>query len=176
MGAPKALLPAARGMPLVAFQAALLRAGGCSDVIAVTGCHAREIDDARTGVRLVKNTCWELGRTSSVQAGLSALAHGQAALVLPVDTVGVRPATVAQLLREAHHLHPVALRPVFRGQRGRLAWLAPACIAIIRDLPPEFRLDAWLAERETLLEVDDDAILRNINTPADWQAVRDCTV
>src|SRR6185295_10879356 len=96
MGRPKALLPI-EGRPAVEVVCATLRAGGADDVVVVVGRHAAEIRaGARLdGVRVVENARWAEGRTTSVQAGLAALARdAEWTLLALVDMPLVRPGTV----------------------------------------------------------------------------------
>ena len=144
MGSPKALLRGADGVPLAAKQAAILRAGGCAPVAAVLGS---EIERIRRELPLelatVANPRWSRGRASSLQAGISAFPGADGYLFLPVDAVDVRVATI----------------------------LAALAAEELMRLPLDARIDEWVRPRAQIVEVDDPAILRNVNTPEEWAAL-----
>ena len=62
-------------------------------------------------------------------------------------------------------------RPVHRGTKGNLLWIPRSAAEALRQLPPDARVDEWAQPLARELDVDDAAILRNINTPADWAAL-----
>lgn len=170
MGRPKALLPW-RGQPLALAQLELLRAAGCEPLALVLGAQADHIQGLLgPAAPVVLNPAWAAGRMTSVQAGLRALEPFDGVIILPVDTVGIAPETVRELLRAARASAAAALRPHYHGQPGRLVWLR-AETATRLPTEPDARLDQWLAPREQAWPCLDPAILRNLNTPADWKAL-----
>lgn len=92
-GRPKALVTY-RGRRLVEHAVALLRAGGCTRVVAVSGAAAFEV----TGAEVVHNPDWASGMGSSLVAGLSGLG-GLDVVVVPVDTPWLGPAAVRRVSR-----------------------------------------------------------------------------
>lgn len=100
---PKALLPF-RGGTLVEHAAAVLRDGGCSDVIVVVGAGAAEVaalqqpGSALAGCRLVRNDDWASGMGGSFHLGVESMRAGHNVLVALVDQPGVSPALVARLI------------------------------------------------------------------------------
>lgn len=174
MGRPKALLPLPDGTPLALHQVRLLRAAGCSRTLVVLGADATAIAHHLAGCDVVVNEDWARGRFTSIQAGLRALAGCAGYLLLPVDTAGVRRQTLAAVLREAETRQPLALRPCHGGKPGRVLWLSDALAQdLLRQPAQDARLDERLADVAMRLEVEDPALLHNVNTPAEWEAVRD---
>jgi molybdenum cofactor cytidylyltransferase len=176
MGQPKALLKIPSGKLLAMEQAGALMAAGITDVVVVLGHNAEEIVAAlgETTLRYCFNSSWATGRLSSLQSGLRALPTSiYGVLILPVDTVGVKPATLSRIISMADETTAVAIRPAWQKKPGRILWLSRAVFEEILaiDPDPSFRLDAWMEPRETRLEVDDPAILNNINTPDEWRRV-----
>jgi molybdenum cofactor cytidylyltransferase len=177
MGRPKSLLEMPGGIPLAAHQANLLRAAGASEVFVVIGAAADDIEPqlAPHGVKMLVNAEWKTGRVSSLQTGLRAVPEDcLGAIVMSVDTVGVSAETIHQILFAADQDKASAIRPICNKAPGKITWLHRR---IFNDLLaiqsiPDVRLDQWLRNRETILPVEDPAILNNINTPEEWRALR----
>lgn len=170
MGRPKALLEW-QGRYLADIQRDSLLRAGCEDVLTVLGHEAHALAPALSGHHLVLHEGWARGRFSSVKAGCGAAGGFDGLLVLPVDTVGVRAATLQAVLRAAEHRRAEALRPCYRGRPGKSAWLSAACARHVLTLPDETRLDRLLAACAQPIETDDPALLNNANTPEDWRRI-----
>jgi len=175
MGQPKALLRLPDGRPLALHQADRLIDAGASDVLIVLGSEVDRIAPAieSPGIRIACNANWKNGRLSSLQAGLRSVSGVRGAIVLPVDTVGVQTTTFRHLLSFADQTTALAVRPTWQNMSGRILWISSALFEEMLDISPTpaFRMDEWMQSREQLLPVDDPAILRNINTPAEWDAL-----
>ena len=172
MGSPKALLRGADGAPLAAKQAEVLRAGGCDPVAVVLGSESERIRrELPEGLRTVENPRWAQGRASSLQAGIGAFPEADGFLFLPVDAVGAQAATVRAILAAAEQDPRAIWRPVHRGEKGNLLWVPQEAGRELMRLPAEARVDEWAKPLARELEVEDAAILRNINTPEEWAAV-----
>jgi len=167
MGRPKALLPTGEGSPLALSQVSRLREAGCEPVVIVLGSDFDVIAKHLAGCTVVHNANWEKGRFSSVQCGLRSL-NEDGVVVLPVDTVGVAPETIRQILDFAEEETPVAVRPTYDGNDGKLAWVSNSLAKRITEIDEDTRLDHILRREATALPVDDPAILTNVNTPAEW--------
>lgn len=172
MGMPKALLSGPDGVSLAAKQAARLRDGGCDPVAVVVGARA---DEVRNGLpaewAAVENPRWAQGRASSLQAGIAAYPAADGFLFLPVDAVGVKVETIRAVLAAAKREPRQVWRPVHGGQKGNLLWVPQAVGRELMRLPAAARVDEWAKPLARELEVADAAILRNINTPAEWMAI-----
>ena len=172
MGSPKALLRGADGVPLAAQQASLLRAGGCAPVAIVLGSEiARIRRELPPEWATVDNPRWAQGRASSLQAGIGAFPDAPGYLFLPVDAAGVQVATVRATLAAAAGDPAAIWRPTHRGEKGNLLWVPRAAAQELLRLPAEARVDEWARPRARIVDVDDPAILRNVNTPAEWAAL-----
>jgi len=176
MGQPKALLATASGQPLALHHARCLREAGAADVIVVLGHGAEAIMPTLDGsaVRVAFNSLWENGRVSSLQAGIRSAGDVHGVLVLPVDTVGVKVSTLSNVLVFADQKQALAVRPYWRNQPGRILWISNALFEEVLGIEsdPSFRLDAWIKDRETRMDVDDAAVLNNVNTMAEWEGVK----
>lgn len=125
-GAPKLTLPAG-GRPLVARVVEAVLAGGVDQAVVVTGCDSETVQSALAGtadLRFAENPRHREGMSTSLQAGLEAMADFDAALVLPADLPGMTAALVDSVLQGFHegtaplcyphavdrHGHPVVFR------------------------------------------------------------------
>ncbi|MGD9611888.1 MAG: NTP transferase domain-containing protein [Kiritimatiellia bacterium] len=172
MGSPKALLLDRDGVPLAARQAQILRGGGCDSVAVVLGAEIDRIRKALpAGLATVENPRWAQGRASSLQAGIGAFPAADGWFFLPVDAVGVKRETVRALLAAAEKEPAAIWRPVHRGQKGNLLWIPREAGRDLVRLPAAARVDEWARPQARTLDVDDEAILRNVNTPEEWAAV-----
>lgn len=173
MGRPKALLEMPDGTPLATHQARKLRDAGCAASLVVLGADAEGIAPNLHGVDIIVNPDWPLGRFTSLQTALRAQPGRDGYLILPVDTVGVRIDTLAALRARAETDPRPAWRPHTAGQPGRVVWISAALADRLRaERAADVQLDRLLAPVTSFLEVDDPAILNNINTPDDWARVR----
>jgi len=169
MGSAKALLPV-DGRPAVEVVCATLRAGGADEVVVVVGRHADEIRrGARLdGVRVVDNPLWAQGRTTSVQAGLSAISPAAAwTLLALVDMPLVRPDTVRTLLAARTKGVDVVV-PTFGGRRGHPILLRQTVFPRIAALGPDEPLHVVVrAARALLVDVPDESVLVDFDEPDD---------
>lgn len=118
----------------------------------------------------------ERGQLSSLQTGLAALPEAcEFVFFTPVDACGVEPATVRLLLDAARSALPPVLVPRHAGRHGHP-------VGIDRDVRKELlALDSSGTARSVIhrhrestlyVDVDDAAVLWDIDTPADWEAIR----
>jgi len=172
MGSPKSLLCGADGIPLAVKQAAVLMAGGCSSVAVVLGAEAEALrhklpDD----LAVVVNPRWAEGRATSLQAGMRGTPEADGWLFLPVDAAGVKTETIRVILGVVKDYPTAVWRPLHQGAKGNLLWIPQEARAGLLQLPPDARVDEWAQPLARELEVDDPAILRNVNTPEEWTAL-----
>jgi CTP:molybdopterin cytidylyltransferase MocA len=182
MGRPKASLPfgdtTALGLVLDACALA-----GLAPPIVVAGAEVdvvrRLVERARGGARVVENPRWAQGRTTSLQAGLAALATSSSAaafLLWPVDVCLPGVEVVGRLL-EARAAAPDALAwvPCWGGRRGHPLLVARAAAPRFGSLPPDAPardvVRALAAEgRLAHVDVDDPAVVWDMNTPEEHAA------
>lgn len=175
MGRDKALLPWA-GATLLDHALARLRAA-CSEVRILSGAEARYAD---RGVPVDVDLLAEAGPLAGVCAGLEQ-AGGRVALFLAVDLPWVPVELLSRLAELAREFDAAA--PVTRdGAHPLCAAYAPACLA-----PARRRLQAgqrkmtcfWpdvrvrrLGDSELARFGDPALLLRNVNTPEDYERLK----
>ena len=176
MGQPKQLLPLA-GRPMVHHVTSALVALGLSQVIVVTGAHAEAVGAALADlpVDILVNDSWTDGMSSSMRAGLRAL-HPEIQAVLLV--LADQPALTAELLQSLIARYratgaPV-VAPVYRGQRGNPVLfdraLFPELLSVRGDRGGRALID-WYGEQVELVRVNDPAVIADVDSPEDYQAM-----
>jgi len=155
----------------------LFRDSGIKDVIVVTGHAAGHITPIihECGARAILNRQFERGMFSSVQTGVRELdPESHAFFMLPVDTPLVRPQTIKKLLEAYCSGQGKIVFPAFRGRRGH----PPLIDALYRNEILSYSGDGGLRavlrsheDQWIQIEVADEMILSDLDTPADYEAL-----
>jgi CTP:molybdopterin cytidylyltransferase MocA len=177
MGAPKALLPIDGQAMLERVLATLEQSRVFEHVIVVTGHEPNQLQRilTRHRVAIAHNADFERGEMiSSIKTGLRALAGNiDAAMIVLCDQPMVKAATLVELVESWRARRPRVLLPTYHGKRGHPVILAASGFAEIISLPPQATLKTYTlahASETCALAVDDEAVVRDIDTPADYQA------
>lgn len=181
MGRPKALLTCPPTTEtFVARIARVLREGGVPDIIVVG---RPEDDDLRAHVAgLVPPPVWvenpdaARGQLSSVNVGIQhARARGATAVVvMPVDIPQVRPGSVAALLAAAAASRAPIARVGHAGRHGHPVLFRDVVFDDLRTADPAVGAKAVFRARagEVLeVDVDDPGTVRDVDAPADYDAL-----
>jgi molybdenum cofactor cytidylyltransferase len=182
MGTPKALL-SLKGEAFLVRVLRALESGGLDDIVIVTGAHDGEIRRAMAdaslpaSTRIVHNAGYACGQLSSLLTGLDALEPGRpdAVLVALVDQPSLRASTVAALVSAFEESRAPVVRPVWRGQRGHPVVFARDVFDALRsaDLEAGARpVVHALGSRVREVDVDDPAIVEDIDTPEEYAHLR----
>lgn len=156
----------------------LFQRAGVMDVRVVSGHRSEELRPvvARSGCQLVVNPDYLDGMFTSVIAGIASLKNEiDAFFVLPVDLALVRPATIERLLVASHNSNAKVFYPVFMGMRGHPPLIAGRLSAEIAAWQGKGGLQGALAKyEEDALEVEvaDELILRDMDTPDDYTVLK----
>ncbi len=174
MGRPKALLQW-RGRPFVHHAIEQARAGGAETVVVVQGAEALPAQ-ARPGASLVDNAAWARGPLGSLQIGLQRVQHeapdAAAVVVLTVDRPHIHATTMRALAAAVAQDPGAVWQPRHQLRRGhpivypmdvatRLCALRPP------DTPRTLLAQPEIAERRRQFDVDDPAVLENLDRPED---------
>jgi CTP:molybdopterin cytidylyltransferase MocA len=143
-------------------------------IVVVTGHRAADLEPILAGrnVTAAHNVNYAAGEMlSSVKAGLKALPNDVEAVVLALcDQPMVRAETVAALVNEWRMRRPRILLPCFQGKRGHPIVLSAAGFREIMALPVDATLKVYTsghAAEIAEVEMDDGAVVRDIDTPDD---------
>lgn len=175
MGRPKALLPF-RGATFLAAALDLLRDAGIAPRVVVLDpaapIHADAARLARdAGALVADNPRAEDGMLTSVWTGLDAVpVDATHAVLLPVDHPGIRAETLRVLLERAREHPERIVVPSLGGKRGHPGIFPAALFAALRAAPLHEGARWVLAQHAALVEhvlVDDDATVRDVDTPED---------
>jgi len=182
MGQPKMLLPWG-GTTVLGQVVASFAAAGLDDILVVTGGARRQVEALIAGlakdypVRTVFNPAYTQGEMlSSIQAGLAALGPApRAALVGLGDQPQVREGVVRGICAAFVETGAPLIIPSFRNRRGHPWLLARPLWAEFLALPAATTPRDFLQVHTggiTYLTVEDDSILRDIDTPEEYNRQR----
>jgi len=181
MGQLKQVLPWGPGRTVIGeVLQRLQRVAGLAEIVVVTGrereqveaCVAQALPAAGLPVRTVFNSKFAVAEMArSVEAGLNRLPDSmQAALVVLGDQPQLSPLVSTALLERWRETRAPVVAPFYQGQRGNPVVLDRAVWDLVRALPDSAnpRQIFQAAGRVERLEVDDDSILRDLDTPEDY--------
>ena len=179
-GQPKQLLDW-HGVPFIRAIASTALQAGLWPVVVVTGAHADDVESALSGleVTLVHNREWETGQASSIRAGLAPLSSPES------GTRSGAPGGVIFLLADQPQVNPSVIRAL---SEEHTRTLAPVIAPFVIDR----RANPVLFDRVTFPDLEglrgdiggrgifskfriqylpwhDEALLRDVDTPEDYQ-------
>jgi molybdenum cofactor cytidylyltransferase len=166
MGSPKALLQY-RGQSFLETILAAISSAHLAPAIVVAGHHYDVISKAFPDVQIVFNPDYNLGMSTSVQAGIRALPEGlTGAAIFLVDHPMVDRQTIDVLVARLAPGHIVV--PVHEGRRGHPVVFSADLFDEILALPPDQGLNTVVRrQQERVVEVfvENAGVLRDIDTP-----------
>lgn len=175
MGEPKQLLPYGEHTVIEQIVSVLLECP-LDEVVVVTG-HEREAVEARLAgwpVRPVFNPNYQEGEMlSSVQCGISALGpEAHAALIVLGDQPQLEASVVRRLVDLYQEVGGGLVMPSFQMRRGHPILVDRAYWPEILSLPSDKTLREVInthADDIHYVEVETDSVLRDIDTPEEYQ-------
>lgn len=177
MEACKVLLPIG-GRPALEVAVERLGEAGIGDVVVVTGFHGERVAALAASLkcRVAKNPDPGRGMFSSVRWGVAALAAStEGAVLLPADIPLVKPRTIRDLVDRLGGETGVII-PSFAGRTGHPAVFGKAHFGRILRWEGPGGLRGYfesLAEAPRVLPVADQAVLMDMDTPPDYEALLD---
>ena len=173
MGRPKQLLPVG-GRPAVVRCLESILEAGVGDVIVVIRSGAADVLDAIRGfpVRLAVNDRPGSDMAASVRAGLGATAvRATGILVCLSDHPLVMPSTLAAMKREHLDRPDAVVIPTHQGRKGHPTLFPRAALEGIATLPTLRDIVRRHRDRVVHLDVDDEGILLDMDTPEDYRRI-----
>ena len=180
MGEPKQLLRLG-GRLMLEHTLENVHSGGVDEILLVLGFAAeaiqREIPQTMLdAVRVVLNEDYESGMASSLRAGLRAVSPVMdAALIVLADQPFVRPETMRRILDFYRGSNKKIVVPFYKGKRGNPVLLGRALFPDAMSLEGDMGCRAIFASHADAMaavEVDDPAILADIDTREDFERLR----
>jgi molybdenum cofactor cytidylyltransferase len=184
MGQLKQVMPWGEGGTVIGEVVGRLgRVAALAEIVVVTGrdretvqaCVSQALAGAQrvaAPVRTVFNPKFaEAEMARSVEAGLNVLPDNVlAALVVLGDQPQLRPAVIEALIQRWRETQAPVVAPFYQGQRGNPVLLDRAVWPLVRALPDSAnpRQIFQAAGRMERVEVEDDTILRDLDTPEDY--------
>jgi molybdenum cofactor cytidylyltransferase len=180
MGRPKALLPLGAGETFLSRIVRTLHEAGADDVIVVVGHEPEAIladfAERKLTARFVINEEYESGQLSSIVAALRAIDRPGvvAALLTLVDVPLVTASTIAAVIDHYRRTRAPIVRPVWNGRHGHPVVIDRALFEALRSADPArgakpvIRAHASAAGE---LEIHDPGAYRDVDTPAEYEAV-----
>jgi molybdenum cofactor cytidylyltransferase len=127
-------------------------------------------------VKVIVNSKYEQGIATSLQAGLAALnSASRSVLVVLGDQPFVRSDTLLQIVQKYRATGARIAVPTYRGQRGNPVLLDRAVFPVAMKLHGDVGFRALFSSyvgEIVNVEVDDPAILVDIDSPADYERLR----
>lgn len=171
MGEWKLLLPL--GGDTIVERSVRNALAGCARVILVTGYRGEELARLFSGwesVLVVSNPDYRAGMFSSIRAGVRHVGTDRFFIAL-ADMPLISP-EIYRRLALLPTSGPSATRPFFRGKKGHPVLLPSVVIDKILHFDDSHTMqDALQGIPITRLEVDDQRVIRDIDTPEDYAGI-----
>jgi molybdenum cofactor cytidylyltransferase len=176
-GSPKQLLPW-KGQTLLEHVVDTVLDSSVQEVVVVLGHQAgrmRELLGDRP-VKIVINEEWEQGQSSSVRAGLEALAANfQACLFVLADQPNITSSLIDDLLTRYRRTLAPVVAPVHRDQRGNPVLFDRELFSDLLDLKGDEGGRSIIERHRSqleLVEVADETVFLDIDTVDDYEAAK----
>ena len=178
MGQLKQLLPVG-GRPMVRRVTSAVCKAGLTQVVVVVGAQADAVSRALASlaVDVVVNEAWAEGMSTSVRAGLRVVRPEiQAVLLVLADQPALTPDLVRTLVARYQATGALIVAPFYQGQRGNPVLfdrtLFAELLAVEGDRGGRLLIMSHQEQVERV-EIDDPAVIMDIDTRHDYDRVRD---
>jgi molybdenum cofactor cytidylyltransferase len=175
-GRCKQLMPIG-GQPLLAHVLGTLRRSRVDEIVVVLGAYADEIRRQVDfeGARVVLNPDYAAGMSTSIQAGLRALAPtADAAMIVLADQPLVTTATLDMLIGEYRRTGAQVILPTYNGFRGNPVVVDRTLFPEMMEIRGDTGCRAIFGDHSDSIvkvAVDDSGVLTDIDTPEDLERV-----
>jgi molybdenum cofactor cytidylyltransferase len=175
MGQPKLLLPFG-GKTVIEAVLDSVKASPAGRILVVVGAEAAPVEDKakKYGALVTINPDYRSGMLSSVQCGFLQLPpEAEAALVFLADQPAIKPCVAEALVKAFKDTSRGIIVPIFDRRRGHPVLISTQYRTEIGTLDREVGLRQLLDRHpQDILEipVDDPAVLRDLDTPEDYES------
>ena len=177
-GAQKLLLPF-RGKTMIEWVVDQIRIGGIDEIIVVTNPTISDQIPKMNSTKRVVNPDFQNGLTSSIRHGILACSSQVDGFMICLADMPFIDARVYQLLKSAfiasHESDPLTLvAPFYKKQKGNPVIFSSAYrLQLLNHLEPDGCKSILQENFKHVLKVsvDEDSILKDIDTPSDYQAL-----
>ncbi len=160
-----------RGKPLMMHALEALLACSSIDRVTVVVRPGTEVRCSSPRCQVLVNPEPEHGQAGSLVLGLAALAPSCRSVVLSLaDLPLTSPGLISELLTLHRQSNRAALRPVYRGRPGHPVIVAHTLLPSLLTLEGDEGCKGFFSrhpEVVELVEVEDPAVVRDVDTPAD---------
>jgi len=175
-GSPKALANL-WGAPVIEYVQKTLLQSSCDRIIVVLGAHQSQVRPSifiHSRITVVYNKDYNLGQTSSVQAGWREADNAsEAVLFLPVDCPLVQASTIDRIIDHFKKYGPDILVPTYKDKKGHPPVFHQRLKSEILDLPMTQGLNSLFAGHPPqTIEIDDQGIIKSFNTPEEFEEIK----
>ena len=168
------LLSPVNGKPMVIQTLVPVLAAGFDNVVIVIGAHADEMQAALKDlpVRVIENSDWELGQSTSLSAGMRAIQYSSDRVCLLLgDQPYLKTETLSVLLEESDNFPDEIIVPFYKGKRGNPIIVPSRYYKRLLELTGGDEGGKKLLKEAGyhVLSVEDPGILRDIDTIEDLE-------
>jgi molybdenum cofactor cytidylyltransferase len=165
------------GQPFVRTVAKTALASGLSPVVVVTGAGAETVEAAvhDLPITITNNADWQIGQSSSIQAGLRSLpAQSGAAIFLLADQPQVMPTIIHTMIEEHTRTLAPILAPLVAGQRANPVLFDRLTFPDLMTLTGDMGGRAIFGKHQVAyFPWHDEALLFDVDTPEDFKRLMD---
>ena len=177
-GSPKALAQI-DGRTVIERLVSLLADSPLAEVIIVLGANKEQIEPFLLNhkkVKVVYNKHYNLGQTSSFQAGLKHISSQALGVMLfPVDYPAVSAQTIKRLIDEFNRIKPILLVPTYEGINGHPPVYSSQLLKNFLELDPSLGINTVnhsCAKETVYLSVNDPGVVKSFNTPEELKELK----
>ena len=180
MGQNKLLMPFG-DQSLIEHAVDTLKASDVDEIVVVLGHEADQVRRRleRRRVNFAHNPDYREGLSTSVRAGMSAIARGADAIMIYLaDQPLIQPDEIRRLIQafaEARRAGKSIVVPFFENRRGNPVILDAAYRAMASDIVGDVgcrRIIKLYPEQVFVVQMQTDHVVRDVDTPADFESIR----
>ncbi len=164
------------GKPFIRQVAETVLLAGLNPVLVITGFQAEQVEAALSGlpVRIIRNSQWMEGQSTSVKAGLKDLPpRTGAAIFLLADQPQVSPAVITSLMEQHRQKLPPIIAPLVEGKRANPVLFDRKAFSDLASISGDVGgRQVFSKFHVSWLEWNDSNLLLDVDTPEDYEKLQ----